>query len=137
MKQFSFTIEGNQDDPLGNAIPKIRKTYRQQWTPEAQRYTAWKGFIQEAFLRSLVDLDFKVHIRFQRLVKKPIKLTEGEKGVMDICIFWKDETHGDPENIFGSIADALFYNDKNLDGSFKSELAKDGKGRVEIIININ
>jgi hypothetical protein len=137
MKQFSFTIEGNQDDPLGNAIPKIRKTYRQQWTPEAQRYTAWKGFIQEAFLRSLVDIDFKVHIRFQRLVKKPIKLTESEKAVMDIRIFWKDETHGDPENIFGSIADALFYNDKYLDGSFKSELAKDGKGRVEIIININ
>ena len=137
MKQFSFTIEGNQDDRLGNAIPKIRKTYRQQWTPEAQRYTAWKGYTQEAFLRSLVDIDFKVHIRFQRLVKKPIKLAEDEKAIMDIRIFWKDETHGDPENIFGSIADALFYNDKYLDGSFKSELAKDGKGRVEIIININ
>jgi hypothetical protein len=137
MKQFSFTIEGNQVDRLGNAIPKIRKTYRQQWTPEAQRYTAWKGYVQEAFLRSLVDIDFKVHIRFQRLVKKPIKLAEGEKAVMDIRIFWKDETHGDPENIFGSIADALFHNDKYLDGSFKSELAKDGKGRVEIIININ
>ncbi len=137
MKQFSFTIEGNQDDRLGNAIPKIRKTYRQQWTPEAQRYTAWKGYVQEAFLRSLVDIDFRVHIRFQRLVKKPIKLAEGEKAVMDIRIFWKDETHGDPENIFGSITDALFYNDKYLDGSFKSELAKDGKGRVEIIINLN
>lgn len=137
MKQFSFTIDGNQEDRLGNAIPKIRKTYRQQWTPEAQRYTAWKGYIQEAFLRSLVDIDFNVHIRFQRLVKKPIKLAGGEKAIMDIRIFWKDETHGDPENIFGSIADALFYNDKYLDGSFKSELAKDGKGRVEVIISIN
>lgn len=137
MKQFSFTLNGNQEDRLGNAIPKIRKTYRQQWTPEAQRYTAWKVYVQDAFLRSLLNIDFKVHVRSLRIAKKPIKLEESEKAVMDIRIFWKDNTHGDPENIFGSIADALFYNDKNLDGSFKSEIAKDGKGRVEIIIMIN
>ncbi len=137
MKQYSFTIQGNHEDIHGNAIPKIRKTYRQQWTPEAQRYVAWKVYVQDAFLRSLLDIDFKVHVRSLRVAKKPIKLEEGEKAVMDIRIFWKDETHGDPENIFGSIADALFYNDKNLDGSFKSEIAKDEKGRVEIIITIN
>ncbi len=137
MKTFSFTIDGNQEDRLGNAIPKIRKTYRQQWTPEAQRYTAWKVYIQNLFIRSLPDIDYRVHVRTLRVSKKPIKLEKDEKAVMDIRIFWKDETHGDPENIFGSIADALFQNDKYLDGSFKSELAKDGKGRVEIIITVN
>ena|SRR6185369_14267578 len=137
MKTFSFSIQGNHEDIHGNAIPKIRKTYRQQWTPEAQRYTAWKVYIQNLFLRSLPDIDYRVHVRSLRVVKKPIKLEKNEKAVMDIRIFWKDDTHGDPENIFGSIADALFYNDRNLDGSFKSEIAKDEKGRVEIIITIN
>lgn len=132
----SFTLNGNQEDRHGNAIPKIRKTYRQQWTPEAQRYTAWKVFVQDEFLRSLLHTDYIVCARSLRTVKKPIQLGKNEKANMDIRIFWKDDTHGDPENIFGSIADALFYNDKHLDGSFKSELAKDGKGRVEIIITI-
>lgn len=137
MKTFSFSIQGNHEDIHGNAIPKIRKTYRQQWTPEAQRYAAWKMYIQNLFLQSLLNIDYRVHVRLLREIKKPIKLEKNEKAVMDIRIFWKDDTHGDPENIFGSIADALFYNDKNLDGSFKSEIAKNEKGRVEIIITIN
>lgn len=36
-REITFSIIGNQDDPKGNPIPKIKKTYRQQWTPEAQR----------------------------------------------------------------------------------------------------
>src|SRR5579872_5063411 len=130
MKYYSFSIRGTHEDPMGNAIPKLRKTLRQQWTPEAQRYAAWKVYVQEAFMKSLVDIDFRGHVRYLRVFKKPIKLYDGAKAVMDIRIFWKDEKHGDPENIFGSIADALFYNDKNLDGSFKSELSGDKQGRV-------
>ena len=137
MKYYSFSIRGNNEDIDGNPIPKIRKTIRQQWTPEAKRYTGWKCHVQEAFLKSLVAIDFNVHIRYQRVIKKPIKLRDGEKAVMDIRIFWRDEKHGDPENIFGSIADALFFNDKNLDGSFKSEIAGDKKGRVEVLITIH
>jgi len=137
MKYYSFSIRGNHESDIGNPIPKIKKTYRQQWTPEARRYSAWKCYVQEAFMRSLLQLDFNVHVRHMRVFKKPIKPDKNEKAVMDIRIFWKDDAHGDPENIFGSIADALFYNDKYLDGSFKSEIAGDKKGRVEIIIAIN
>ena len=137
MKYYSFSIRGNHESDTGNPLPKIKKTYRQQWTPEARRYSGWKCYVQEAFLHSLLKIDFNLHIRYQRVFKKPIKLYEGEKASMDIRIFWKDDKHGDPENIFGSIADALFYNDKYLDGSFKSEMAGDKKARVEIIIAIN
>lgn len=137
MKYYSFSIRGNHESDTGNPIPKIKKTYRQQWTPEARRYSGWKCHVQEAFLKSLLQIDFNVHIRYMRLLKKPIKIREDEKAVMDIRIFWKDDKHGDPENVFGSIADALFYNDKYLDGSFKSEIAGDKKARVEIIIGIN
>lgn len=55
---------------------------------------------------------------------------------MDLTIFWCHGTHGDPENIFGSIADSLFSQDKWLDGSFKSQMAEDGQGKVEVKITL-
>lgn len=136
MKHYSFSIRGNHESDTANPIPKIRKTMRQRWTPEARRYAAWKTYVQEAFLRSLMQLDFNRHIHYRRVLQKPIKLDYGDKAVMDIRIFWKDERHGDPENVFGSIADALFYNDKCLDGSFQSEISSDKQGRVEVAIKI-
>lgn len=137
MKSFSFTIFGTHEDTAGNPIPKIRKTMRQQWTPEAKRYVAWKGHIQKCFFDSLVGIDYPSHLRIMRVFKKPIQLFTDEKAVMDIKIYWRDGRHGDPENVFGSIADALFFNDKYLDGSFSSEVAQDSRGRVEVKININ
>ena len=37
---------------------------------------------------------------------------------------------------FGSIADALFQNDKHLNGSIEAEHHPEGKGRVEVSINL-
>ena len=56
---------------------------------------------------------------------------------MDIQIWWKNEAHADGENVFGSIADALFKNDKKLDGSFenKGSSSKEGSVKVQIILN--
>ena len=39
---------------------------------------------------------------------------------MHLKIFWADETHGDADNVFKGVADSLFENDKELDGSFES-----------------
>lgn len=83
VQTFCFVIEGNQEDPKGNPIPKIKKTFRQRWSPEAQRYKEWKRYVV---------------------------------------------------NVFGSIADALFESDKELDGSFAAKMAKDGKGTVQVKI---
>jgi hypothetical protein len=137
MRTFSFTIFGNHEDHAGNAMPKIRKTFRQRWTPEAKRYVSWKQHVQDAFFQSLVGLDYPNQIRVMRVFKKPIHIFTNEKAVMDIKIYWRDGHHGDPENIFGSIADSLFFNDKHLDGSFASEMSKDEKGLVEVTITIN
>lgn len=136
MRQHTFEIHGTQEDPLGNPIPKNRMTLRQRWMPKAKRYVGWKWYIQDSYFRSLGSIDYGVAIRNFRLHKKPIKLEREERAVMDITIYWKDGHHGDPENIFGSIADALFVNDKHLDGSFQSGHAEDGRGRVEIKISI-
>ena len=55
---------------------------------------------------------------------------------MDLTIRWKHNAHGDPENIFGSIADSLFFQDKDLDGSFESAVSEDGHGLVEVVITL-
>ena len=141
---IKFTICGNQNNREGNAIPKIKKTRNSYWTPEAQRYAAWKRYVQKALVRKFIELtglefadcydgDLLATIDINK--EKPIEIKAG-KVRMDLKIFWKDGTHADAENVFGSIADALFVNDKKLDGSFEGSRAPDGKGRVEAIITI-
>ena len=137
--KIQFLIFGNQEDQRGNAIPKIKKTRWQQWTPEAHRYAAWKKHVQTAFLDAVESEHRWLSQRVgQSMARngKPIELESLEKAHMDIKIWWKNEAHADGENVFGSIADALFKNDKKLDGSFASERSPDNKGCVKVIINI-
>ena len=71
-----------------------------------------------------------------RRAKKPhpIKI-ESYRAEMHLKIYWADEKHGDADNVFKGIADSLFENDKELDGSFKSYHSHTpGRGRVEGII---
>jgi hypothetical protein len=55
---------------------------------------------------------------------------------MDIKIFWSSDHHGDPDNIFKGIADALFTDDKYLSGSFNFCDAKDKIGGVDVCITL-
>jgi hypothetical protein len=138
--KITFIIRGNQGDQFGNPIPKIKKTYRQSWTPEVQRYVNWKAHVQKAFF----DVIENKHTELLQRVEqsnvrngKPIEIERNEKVRMDIKIWWKNEAHADGENVFGSIADALFKNDKKLDGSFENmgSSSKEGSVKVEITIN--
>ena len=145
--KIQFTIHGNHEDPAGNPIPKARLTLRQQWTDKAERYALWKEHVRSAYYQTMnvngnpVIIDDRLEAREftldDNLAKetKPIQLSKAPAR-MDIKIFWKNRAHGDPENVFGSIADALFANDKNLDGSFTSHMSQDAKGRVEVEIRI-
>ncbi len=139
MTTINFTIYGNHADQRGNPIPKIKKTARQYWTPEARRYSEWKKHVQLALLDAVKEKHTELSQRIgQCMVRegKPIELQHFENARMDIKIWWKNEAHADGENVFGSIADALFKNDKKLDGSFEGSRAPDGKGRVEVVINV-
>lgn len=137
---IAFTIKGNQEDPHGNPLPKIKKTRNSYWTKEAQRYAAWKRYVQLQFLgavRSQIGPDeWNKAKRRIACGEKPIALPQGAKASMRLKILWKNRAHADPENVFGSIADALFQNDKNLAGSFDFESAGDGIGRVEAEIAV-
>jgi len=123
----TFTIVGNHKNFHGNPLPKARLTSRQRWTDKAQQYAYWKMHVQKAFLDSLVTQTVKgagYEVSYQHPTGKPIHLskiaTNGGRKIeemwafMSVRIAWADGHHGDPENIFGSIADALFENDKNL-----------------------
>lgn len=138
MKQYIFTIKGNHQDPFGNAFPKLKMTGKQHWTDKAQNYVLWKKFVQSCFIKEIRLTDgAEAQALDQNIAKygKPIVL-EDCTATMDIQIAWKDGHHGDPENIFGSIADALFHNDKNLYGSFSPLEGKTG-GEVRCIISVS
>ncbi len=138
MTRIAFTVNGNHKKVGGNPLPKARLTRQQQWTDKAKDYVLWKTHVVLAYLDTL-----KSNVHAQRLAAmnieqcgKPIVLKENETAAMDICIIWRDETHADAENVFGSIADALFHNDKHLDGSFSALHSAEKNGKVEVVINI-
>ncbi len=120
--QIKFTIYGNQEKQDGSPIPYVRVVGRALWLPAARRYYNWKEYVRAEFKRQT------------RL--SPVIFTSKIKAEMHLDIYWKNGKHADPDNIFKGIADALFVNDNNLDGSFKSQIAIDGKPKVEVLITI-
>lgn len=137
MIAIRFIINGTHEGARKNAIPKLKKTRGQQWTPEAKRYVAWKAYVVDALLSELKLASKAAHdiaVRNYATLGKPIDLAK-RKARMDLMIHYNGEAHADPENIFGSIADALFYNDKHVAGSF--DFDHDGSGRVEILLAVS
>lgn len=137
---IEFVIRGNHKNPVGNAMPKIKLTKRQQWTDRAQAYKAWKKHVVDQLLFASVDQHGKLRNELVGVIDplaevKPFCLQDRKKATMQILIQWKDWAHADCENVFGSIADALFQNDKYLTGSFDYiEPRGDGKVYVRIIL---
>lgn len=123
----NFRVYGNQENILGNPIPYTRTTQAGRFTKPAMRYAAWKGHVVASYLdhiQAMTDFDRKnfgdIHDFMQ---KKPIN-TGKNKVRMDIVTTFVDDTHGDSDNIFKGIADALFVNDKYLSGSFDFQYGK-------------
>ena len=133
MKIYTTIIIGNHERRNGNPIPKIKKTHGQHWTPEAKRYQAWKDHVLLEFLtqtRTLAEWD-KKHNR----PGKPVTTTgDGRPAHLHTEITWADETHGDPENVTGAIADALVENDKHLGITALAWHSANGKSETKIVI---
>lgn len=134
MQEIKFTIFGNQQNTIGNPIPYERSTQNGQWKPRVKRYNAWKQFVQMIYLES--DPPFKGESK-RRVMQggKPINLGTGSAN-MKIKIFWGKRIHGDCDNIWKGIADALFQNDKYVSGSFDYEYSTDKKAKVDVEIKI-
>lgn len=115
---YGFTIKGTHEGENKNPLPKIKLTKRQQWTKKAIQYAHWKEHVKAAFIDSVPDEERAEMIRNIIHTGHPLTTGKDRKAVMEICIAWGSGVHGDPENIFGSIADALFDQDKYLAGRF-------------------
>lgn len=136
IKKLSFVVKGNQDDWHGNPIPYTRVVKRALWLPDAKRYNAWKSYVRRSFYGEYPAYLMRAGNTLLTDLQ-PFKTSSASKARMDVRIFWMNGIHGDPDNIFKGLADALFKNDKFLDGSFESNYSPDGKGRVEIDITLD
>jgi Holliday junction resolvase RusA-like endonuclease len=128
-KTIQFTIKGNPEDLEGNPVPYVRVVGRALWLPHAKKYHAWKEYVRSIFYRNNPE--------FSSEKEQPLTTKISERARMSITIFWVNGVHADPDNVFKGLADALFANDKFLDGAFESHYASDGKGRVEVEITLN
>jgi hypothetical protein len=136
---MKFTIQTSE---FGNPLPKARFTGRQMHTDKARRFHDYlddvrSQFIDACYKHGKLTAKEKFDMQhFSMLDRKPLH-TRDRKCHMDIMITWHSHSHGDPENIFGAIADALFEQDKYLTGSFDfHEVPEKDHGRVDVEITI-
>jgi Holliday junction resolvase RusA-like endonuclease len=135
MQIIEFSIKGNQENAEGNPIPYFRQTQNTKWTDGARRYEEWKNYVVSSMLAHCGTPDM---LRNDLNYNRPLEIPNGGEARMAIEIWWASRAHGDGDNIFKGIADALFINDKEVvEGSFKSQMSTDKKGRVEVRILIN
>lgn len=128
---FSIKKNGNhvaiEYVETGHPLPKLRMTGGQSWKPEVKRYMAWKAHVVTSFVESLrhsPELYNRVAGRVARGLKPIPSLLE--KAHMTVRAYYNNHAHADTENVFGSIADALFENDSKLVGTFDYDIG--GKG---------
>lgn len=133
--KLEFTIRGNNRDTKRNPMAKVRLTKGQQWTPRAQQYAAWKSWVVAQLLDATKGSEiYPLVIRNIGTHGKPFTTTQHLRARMTVAIRWCDQTHGDAEGVFGSIADALFKQDKWLQhGAFSYE---DDVGPSEVKVEI-
>lgn len=113
---INFEIIGNHEKRYGNPVPYVRSTQHGQHKPAVRRYEGWKQYVVAHFLDAVPPTS-----RYAQEVVisgKPIVLDSDERARMDIQIQFSGRSHGDPDNVWKGIADALFVNDSRLDGSF-------------------
>ena len=99
---LSFIVKGI---PIGYK----RTTQRAKYCESYKRYQQYKDLVVLSFLEQCAG-DWGA--------SKPLTTVKGQKTRVDIKIYFKDFTHGDPDNVFKAIADSIFEVDKYVCGSF-------------------
>lgn len=106
---ITLRIEGNHEDPHGNAVPYYRMTQSSKYfDPQAKRYLAWQEFVRQ---------------QWQIQIGKPLPSERnGFYGLDVTCMFIRSAegrcAHADPENVRKGIQDALFgCGDQHVYGS--------------------
>ncbi len=138
MSLYAFLVRGNQTDLCGNPIP-YERVLKQHMRARSVRYHLWQQYVRACFY----DYCSRNNMKFS-FNKKPIVIQKGQKARMDIVIGWAKGMHGDEDNIWKGIADSLFENDVDIDGSFAAAVSDGafskvpaGNGFVHITIEIS
>lgn len=129
--EIYFEIIGNQENEKGNPIGYHRTTQGSYWNKGSKRYFAWKQYVVEAYLKVLPK-DEADRFRLAREVDKKLKPISEKKAFIEMNITYGSRIHADQDNIFKGIADALFINDKEVDGMFRHKYGASGKVEVRI-----
>lgn len=132
MLEYDFTIYGNHQSKRGNPVPYTR-TLRHAWRQDASRYMGWQEYVRKVFLDQNKNIDTKAMWKYG----KPIKLKPGQTAQMHLVIWWATKKHGDPDNIFKGIVDALFVDDREVYGGFVLGGYDKHNPRVDVKIIIN
>lgn len=139
-----FELLGNPRDPQGNPLPKIKATKGMYWTDKVKDYQDWKHDIVKAFLDACPDEIEGVFqaemaeqvIKNKRKHQKPIRVKKGERWHLCVDCYWKNGVHPDAENVAGAIADALFFNDKDLELCATGGISSTKQGKVVALLTI-
>lgn len=119
-------------------MSKIRLTGKQSWKPRAIAYGVYKRHVLAAFMDAVKGHESeRLLLQNAGMTGKPLTTSRKQKGRMRIYIRWYDDRHGDPEGVFGAIADALFAQDKYLaiDG-VDFDLDPCGQGSVKVEVSV-
>lgn len=130
-RTLEFTIRGNQEDRHGNPIP-YERVLKQHMRARSVRYMDWQAYVRTA----CIDVEKNRAGMFLHKMGPHVRLEKGEKCHMAIFIEWASGAHGDGDNVWKGIADALFVNDKDIDGSFVGRMSESKQGKVDVIIKI-
>lgn len=110
-------------------------TGNQTWKKQVKDYVAYKKHVQECFLASLSHEHRKGRFIQDWLIgKKPLHIPPDARVKMEVAINFHGERHGDPEGIFGAIADAIMDQDKHCAGSF--DFSHDAQKEEGVMVTI-
>jgi len=118
----------------GQPVPYTRTTQRAKFVSERwKKYADYKNTVVTAFLAALIDKKewrkvLNNYYKSGKLIKTKRKL------YVEVIMYFKDKGHGDPDNIFKGVLDALFVTDKYVAGKFDFFYDADNP-RLEITIN--
>jgi len=135
---YKFTVHGNPTNPDGNPVP-YKRTLNWAMRKEDRKYFAWHEHVRRTAMedcRPIPDEPEVVKVSRNTFIYYPFNLSMSRARV-DMKIYWMNDQHGDADNVFKGILDAIFRNDKNVvAGSYESSKCPEKKGRVEVTVTI-
>lgn len=116
---ITFTVYGQ---PVGY----VRTTQRgAKFDPQFRRYCEYKDHIQDS-LRLSTD----ARLPFP----KPLNSSKDQRVKVSVKMYFPDNRHPDPDNVFKSVLDALFKVDKYVYGDFSFDYDK-STPRIEVKVS--